>query len=299
MTIDHGLFFLSAGLEGAAEPLDADSLAAAHPLWADAAGRMRTAQDAGHGMLQANGTPGASRVVVCGACTSSMDVAWRLAADGLLPSWGAVAAVSQHQGRGRLRRPWSSPPGNLYAAIRLPDMPSEWRDVSSLFCGFFAAEALAGLGLAVTVKWPNDLMIQGRKVGGILVEERREECVAGIGINIAGALPGFKPRELWSPKPAWLPASTASEGPLGVLSALVKSGQHCYDEFVAHGPPERFMPVLEKRLDLLHQKVIVHGTAPEEPAYAAQILGLLPDGALLIDCEGKRVALRSGSIAPA
>lgn len=297
MTMQQGLFFLAAGLEGVADTLDAESLAAAHPLWAKTAGRMGAARDAGHGLMQASGPPDAPPVVVCGACTSSLDVAWRLAAEGLLPPWGAVAALSQRQGRGRLRRPWSSPPGNLYAAIRLPGMPVKWRDVSALFCGFFAARALDGLDVAVSVKWPNDLMIHGRKLGGILVEERGDECVAGIGINIDGALPGFRPRESWSPKPAWLPASTVSEGPLEVLSALVKSGQHCYEEFVAHGPPERFMPVLEKRLDLMHQKVLVHGTASEEPAYAATILGLLPDGALLIDCEGKRVALRSGSIA--
>ncbi len=59
-------------------------------------------------------------VIVCGPCTSSLDAAHALAAADALPEWGAVLAVSQRAGRGQLRRPWESPPGNIYAAMRLP-----------------------------------------------------------------------------------------------------------------------------------------------------------------------------------
>jgi BirA family biotin operon repressor/biotin-[acetyl-CoA-carboxylase] ligase len=257
------------------------------------------AKDKGEGLFSAPWPRGGVTAYVAGESTSSLDAAWALARKGLLSPWESAVAVSQSGGRGRLRRPWASPPGNLYAAIRLPWMGKAWREISALFCGFFAARALAALGVDVQVKWPNDLLLGGGKAGGILVEERGEDCVVGIGINVAGDLPGFAPREAWSPEPAWLQGFLKPQGLPELLSALVKSGQRCYDEFVASGPPERFLPVFEKRLSHLNQTVMVRETCSGEPAYAAKILGLLPDGALLIESEGKRMALRSGSISPA
>lgn len=208
-----------------------------------------------------------------------------------------MVAVSQRSGRGRLRHEWASPPGNLYAAIKLPRLPKEWLDISSLWCGLFAVEALRGLGANVKMKWPNDLMIGDRKLGGILVEERGEECVVGMGVNIAGEMPGFKPREEWSPKPVWL-SETVESSLLTVLAALVKSGQYWYEVSVALGPPERFVPAFEKRLAFLDRTVMVHGDPHDEPAYTAKVLGLLPDGALLVESKGEKKALRSGSITP-
>jgi BirA family biotin operon repressor/biotin-[acetyl-CoA-carboxylase] ligase len=288
------IHLLSSGIEGVAEEIDAETLASAHPLWAVAAETLE-AQGKGAETRALQGLD--SPVFICGPCTSSLDVAWRLLAEGRLPPWGSVVAVSQKSGRGRLRREWASPPGNLYAAVRLPRLEKPWLDIASLACGFFAAEALGGLGADVSVKWPNDLMLGGRKAGGILVEERGADCIMGIGVNLAGEFPEFRPRKKWSPLPASL-GSVIDSGPLEVLTALVKSGQRWYDDFAALGPPERFLPALEEKMAWMNLTVMVHDDPQHEPAYAAKILGLLPDGALLVKSRGGTRSLKSGSIAP-
>lgn len=124
---------------------------------------------------------------------SVMDEAFRLIREDRFPVWDSAQANMQTAGKGQMGRKWVSIPGNVLAAIRLPDCPP--------FNGLGAAIAIAALcaagmrdfGFPVYIKWPNDLVIfkddQIRKAGGILVEDRPEGIVAGIGINLA-ASPG-------------------------------------------------------------------------------------------------------------
>jgi BirA family biotin operon repressor/biotin-[acetyl-CoA-carboxylase] ligase len=100
-----------------------------------------------------------------------------------LPVGSVVVADFQTDGRGRLGRRWQAPPGSaLLASIVVPAGP-----LTSLAAGVAAAEAC---GPRVRLKWPNDLLLGGRKLGGILVEARGERAVVGIGINLAWAPPG-------------------------------------------------------------------------------------------------------------
>ena len=97
------------------------------------------------------------------------------------PHGTAVTADEQTAGRGRQGRGWSTPPGGALAVslvIRDPD------PLLSLRAGLAVAE-LAGAD--ARVKWPNDVLVDGRKVAGILVEGRLQEgwAVLGIGINAA------------------------------------------------------------------------------------------------------------------
>jgi BirA family biotin operon repressor/biotin-[acetyl-CoA-carboxylase] ligase len=106
-----------------------------------------------------------------------------------------VWAGAQTAGRGRRGRHWVSPPGNLYASVLLrPDCPV----AAAAQLGFVAAVAMAeALGrvaaVAVECKWPNDLLLHGRKLAGILLEsetgggERADFVVIGIGVNLASA----------------------------------------------------------------------------------------------------------------
>ena len=109
------------------------------------------------------------------------------------PLW--ITAVSQTQGRGRLDRVWASPPGNLYASLLLhaPAPPARAPEL-----GFVAALALRdaivaeaeALAPRLAFKWPNDLLLAGRKCAGILIEgevdtDNRVDVVIGIGVNCA------------------------------------------------------------------------------------------------------------------
>ncbi len=94
-----------------------------------------------------------------------------------------VIANHQTAGRGRLDRPWEAPPGTaLLVSFVLNPNP-----LLSLAAGVAAAEAC---GEAVRLKWPNDLLLAGLKVGGILVEAKRGKAICGIGINLTWAPEG-------------------------------------------------------------------------------------------------------------
>ncbi len=115
-------------------------------------------------------------------------------------SW--FVAGAQRAGRGRLGRTWSSPPElNLYASCVLrPAVPPARVAQTSLVVALAVRRALAPLVPDVQVKWPNDLLVSGRKVAGILCEaqfqgERLGAVVAGIGVNV-GALPADLPPEV-------------------------------------------------------------------------------------------------------
>ena len=101
---------------------------------------------------------------------------------------GAVAATDeQTAGRGRLGRDWLAPAGSsvLASVVLHPDVPNENLAELSLVAGRACAQALAEVAQVVpTVKWPNDVLIDGRKVAGILAEARDGRVLLGIGINV-------------------------------------------------------------------------------------------------------------------
>lgn len=113
----------------------------------------------------------------------------RLLADDA-PEGAVAAADEQTAGRGRLGRDWVAPPGSsVLASIALqPDVPTEKLPELSLVAGRACAAALAEVaGVAPVVRWPNDVLIDGRKVAGILAEAREGRVVLGIGINVLQA----------------------------------------------------------------------------------------------------------------
>lgn len=105
------------------------------------------------------------------------------------PNGTLVTTAEQTAGRGRQGRTWSAPPGTaLLCSVVLRD----WDP----FITLAAAVAVAGIaGPAAGIKWPNDVLLDGRKVAGILVEGRLQEgwAVLGIGINVAVALADLPP----------------------------------------------------------------------------------------------------------
>ncbi|TMD19116.1 MAG: biotin--[acetyl-CoA-carboxylase] ligase [Chloroflexi bacterium] len=117
------------------------------------------------------------RIVRLASVNSTQEVAREL------PIGSIVVADHQTAGRGRLDRRWEAPPGSaLLASFVLEPHP-----LLSLAAGVAAAEAC---GPDVRLKWPNDLMLRGRKLGGILVEVGGGKAVVGIGINLTSAPPG-------------------------------------------------------------------------------------------------------------
>ncbi len=121
---------------------------------------------------------------------STNDIACDLALKGIREG-ATVVADAQTRGRGRLGREWFSPRGvNLYlSTILRPPIPP-WKGPQLVFLGAMAVvRAVEGLGLRVEVKWPNDILVKGRKLSGILTEmssepERINFVILGIGVNV-------------------------------------------------------------------------------------------------------------------
>jgi len=237
---------------------------------------------------------------------STNDQAKRLAHDGA-PSGTLVWAGAQSQGRGRRGRPWESPCGNLYVSMLLRPACAA---AQAAQLGFVAALALAdalqrSLGPRaveegafpphIALKWPNDVLVNRRKVAGILLEsetgrgEAVEFVVIGIGVNIAAA-----------PAQSEYPAtSLAAEGadltPAALLERLIAAFDDRYRQWRDAG----FAPVRRAWLERatgLGEPVRVR---LERATLHGRFLDLDGEGALLLDSADGPRRIAAGEVFPA
>ena len=141
---------------------------------------------------------GAWRLAVHDVLSSTSDLCRELAGQGE-PEGLAVLALRQTKGRGSRGRAWDSPAGNLHLSVLL--RPGEWARSAgqwSLLSGVALWQTVADLvpsAAALRLKWPNDLLLDGRKLAGILIDSsadasgRLDWLVVGIGVNLAHAPP--------------------------------------------------------------------------------------------------------------
>jgi len=133
------------------------------------------------------------REIIClETATSTNDVAMELAARKKNPEGIVVIADTQTKGRGRFGRKWISPPGvNCYFTVILrPSVPQNDLTLFTLMAAVATVSAIREFtGLKAEIKWPNDILLNGKKTGGILTESRSARgriglMAIGIGINI-------------------------------------------------------------------------------------------------------------------
>ena len=104
-----------------------------------------------------------------------------------------VLAERQTAGRGRKGAKWLCEEGKslAFSVLVRPTWPKQRWGWVSLAAGLAVAEAVAGMGFDPEIKWPNDLLLGGRKFCGVLVEAVGEDVVVGIGVNVNGAARSF------------------------------------------------------------------------------------------------------------
>ncbi len=184
------------------------------------------------------------------ALDSTNDKALELLESGA-PEGTLVLAEEQTRGRGRRDRFWHSPAGvSLYASLILrPPLPATLLPLVSLTAATGAARALDEWGKlpGVAIKWPNDLLFGGRKIGGILAEAREESgaaaVVVGVGMNVN--LVEF---------PAGMDGKATSLRLAGgrvwdreaVLGAILAFWEADYDRLVSSGPAPLIEAMLER-----------------------------------------------------
>ncbi|TAJ25152.1 MAG: biotin--[acetyl-CoA-carboxylase] ligase [Reyranella sp.] len=143
-------------------------------------------------MTHAPVLPDGWTLVALDSVGSTNDEAARLA-DGGAAEGTVVWAREQVGGRGRRGRSWASPVGNLYSSTILRPECAAPRAAELGFVAALAVGDLVPAGRAVRLKWPNDVLVDGGKVAGILLESaigqdgRVEHVVAGIGVNVTFA----------------------------------------------------------------------------------------------------------------
>lgn len=285
------LLLLGENLPGLAQGAAPEELVGDHPLWAEAiasAGPWHGSSD-GQGNWQSTRIY-ATGIVLCRTCASALDLAWKLWDMGRLSVWDAVIAGTQWAGRGQVRRPWSSLPGNLHVAWRPMDLPSAWDPLASLIPAWLAARTLARIGgWDIRVKWPNDLLWQDAKVGGILVEQRGGRTLAGMGLNLAA------PPRLEAAYDSMIGpgAMNGRIDPVSCWISLVSENISWYQDDLPRLHPEVFLQSFSSVLAWKGRCVRFSEQSGEEPL-AAVLLGIDGQGGLMVSVNGKKRTLASG-----
>lgn len=117
---------------------------------------------------------------------------WALANLARLRHGDVVRTARQTAGRGRDGRPWIAPPGALACSVVLDPGAADARAIAlaaGLACIHAVCDAMPALDAALALKWPNDVLLHGRKLAGILCEGADGRLVVGIGLNRAAELP--------------------------------------------------------------------------------------------------------------
>jgi len=167
---------------------------------------------------------------------STSDRAKELAREGA-PEWSLVAADAQSGGRGREGRPWVSPPGGLYLSVVLRPRFSRVGLVP-LAAGVAVAEAMRARGVAAALKWPNDVLVDGRKLGGILGEASSSASgvdwlILGIGVNVASTVTALD--DAVASRATSIEAHDAGLPPVEeVGAAVLERLRHWYDAVRTH-----------------------------------------------------------------
>lgn len=219
------------------------------------------------------------------------------AADGTV-----VLAETQTAGRGRLGKPWFSPPGvNLYTSVLLrPSIAPPAVPVFSMIGSLAVGDAVSAEGAPAAMKWPNDVVVDGRKVAGTLVMfasggDRVDYVIVGVGVNVnvdrAMLVTGLGPAASGAASLAEVLHRPVDRNALGAgfLNAL----EAWDDEYRARGP-EPILAAWRERDALVGRRIDVREARRQ---YLARAIGVSPDGRLVVEDEGgTRLALTDAEV---
>jgi BirA family biotin operon repressor/biotin-[acetyl-CoA-carboxylase] ligase len=216
--------------------------------------------------------------------TSTNATAWELATAGA-PAWTLVGAGHQTGGRGRGGRSWVDRPGGavLCSVVLRPHVSPDRVALVALAVGAAMAEAASTIaGREVRCKWPNDLLVDGAKIGGVLCEselagDRVRHVVAGVGVNLQA------------------PEGVDGAAGLGAVDAeaLLSAFLIRLRELV-EGAPERIVERWRAVTDTLGRSV--EATTVGGDAVRGVAADVADDGALLIDSDGALTRVAFGDV---
>lgn len=221
---------------------------------------------------------------------STNDEARRLAHEGA-PHGTVVHADEQTSGRGRMAHTWFSPPGNLYVSILLRTAQPASRTAELSFLAALAVadtvEALLPRQTRAMLKWPNDVLVSGAKIAGILLEQVDDDAtVVGVGLNVLEA-----PANV-----AYKTTTIVANGGIASVDGardilLERIGQH-----LAVWQADGFAPIREQWLQRSYPIGAAFRTNAAGEPIAGEFAGLDEDGALLLDTPQGRQRIVAGEV---
>lgn len=214
-----------------------------------------------------------------------------------------VIAEKQTEGRGRMGRNWVSPPHvNLYLSVILrPRLPPARAPQITLMAAVALAETVESvIGRPPEIKWPNDILVDGRKLAGILTEsscqaDRVLFVVLGIGINVNFGVE-FMPEDLRARATSLMILARKPVSREELARRLIRNLDRCYGDLEQSG-----FGALSRRWDayfgLKGKKVIVEMT---DQSVVGRALGIDDDGTLLLEDETRALhKVIAGDVIPA
>ncbi len=205
------------------------------------------------------------------------------------PEGTVVIADAQSAGRGRLKRNWESPPSmNLYlSAILRPDVPAQSASLIPLVVGVAVADVVSQYCPGqVRLKWPNDVLVGGKKICGILAEMRTRAdrvafVIAGIGVTL-NMKKLHLPRELRETATSLQMETKREIDRLDFAVRLLETLERWYRIYLNGGQEHirqswlKYADIVGRKIEVVYQSDIQRGT----------VIGLDEQGALLLQSDG-------------
>lgn len=224
---------------------------------------------------------------------STQAIAKGLAAMGA-PEGTAVVAKSQTSGEGRLGRHWESPPGGLYMSFVLRPSRLPRPEIITLVTALAVAEGVGHTAsVAPAIRWPNDVMVGGRKIAGVIAEAQavnREvtQVVVGVGVNCNAPLRRKLDREATSMFEETGSVVEVSELKHSILDAF----SQLYERWQAG---ENLLPLWKGHVATIGKVVQVKLKTAETP-FSFTTRGLDEEGSLVLDAPGETRIVRAEDI---
>lgn len=211
-----------------------------------------------------------------------------------------IVADSQSGGKGRLGRKWLSPPGvNIYLSVILKTgLSPESAPLLPLAAGLASALALkAQTGLDVRLKWPNDLLAGGKKLGGILLELRSDPdrilfAVVGIGINVNTRKKDF-PKALAHTATSILAETKTPANRAALIAAVVKELEHWARRLEEEKGKSALLTAYRSLAETLGREIRIH---TEGKTYEGVATGVDHEGRLIMRSGAKTMHFSTGDV---
>lgn len=250
-------------------------------------------------MLNDGSWPAGYGRAVLDTVDSTLDEARRCAAS--MPGPGWILALQQTAARGRRGRVWAMPAGNFAATLlmRPPERPGQagLRSFVAALAVYDAVHAVTGRAEGLALKWPNDVLLNGGKLAGILLEAvgqgaALDHLAIGIGVNLVAA-PGAREVEEGALRPVSLLSETGiSVQPEEFLDALAPAYARYETQFTTYG----FEPIRAAWLARAAKRGEIITARLAQTEHSGRFTDLDADGQLVLDTAQGRIAIPAGDV---